>query len=82
VVSGVVHYCVANMPGAVPQTSTTALTNATLPHALTLARLGAVGAARASVHLARGYNTYKGSCVCAPVGEAHRIPSVSLESLL
>jgi alanine dehydrogenase len=82
VVEGIVHYCVANMPGAVPQTSTTALTNATLPHALTLAALGVEKAARASVHLARGLNTHKGACVCAPVARAHGLEAVELSSLL
>lgn len=82
VVDGIVHYCVANMPGAVPQTSTTALTNATLPHALTLARLGVEGAARASVHLARGLNTHRGACVCAPVAQAHGLPTTDLATLL
>ncbi len=79
---GVVHYCVANMPGAVPQTSTTALTNATLPWALALAGKGVEQAARDSVHLARGLNTYKGSCVCAPVAEAHGLEYVALDTLL
>lgn len=79
---GVVHYCVANMPGAVPQTSTTALTNATLPWALALAGQGVEAAARDSVHLARGVNTYKGACVCAPVAQAHGLEAVELESLL
>lgn len=79
---GVVHYCVANMPGAVPQTSTTALTNATLPWALALAGQGVEGAARSSVHLARGVNTYKGACVCAPVAEAHALEYTALDKLL
>ncbi|MEM7153084.1 MAG: alanine dehydrogenase [Myxococcota bacterium] len=79
---GVVHYCVANMPGAVPQTSTTALTNATLPWAVELANKGVVEAARSSVHLARGLNTHRGACVCAPVAEAHGLESVALETLL
>ncbi|MCA9651876.1 MAG: alanine dehydrogenase [Myxococcales bacterium] len=79
---GVVHYCVANMPGAVPQTSTTALTNATLPWALALAGQGVEAAARGSVHLARGLNTYKGACVCAPVAEAHGLDYTPLGDLL
>jgi alanine dehydrogenase len=79
---GVVHYCVANMPGAVPRTSTTALTNATLPWALALARQGVEQAARSSVHLARGLNTYKGACVCAPVAEAHGLEHTPLSQLL
>jgi alanine dehydrogenase len=79
---GVVHYCVANMPGAVPQTSTTALTNATLPWALALAGQGVVAAARGSVHLARGLNTYAGACVCAPVAKAHGLEYTALDTLL
>jgi alanine dehydrogenase len=79
---GIVHYCVANMPGAVPRTSTTALTNATLPWALRLAGQGVEAAARGSVHLARGLNTYKGACVCAPVAEAHGLEHTPLERLL
>lgn len=78
---GVVHYCVANMPGAVPQTSTTALTNATLPWALALAGMGVERAAQSSLHLERGVNTYKGVCVCAPVAEAHGLEHAPLASL-
>ncbi|MGH9322358.1 MAG: alanine dehydrogenase, partial [Vicinamibacteria bacterium] len=57
---GVVHYCVANMPGAVPRTSTFALTNVTLPYALTIANKGVVQAVREDASLASGVNTYKG----------------------
>jgi alanine dehydrogenase len=59
-VHDVVHYCVANMPGAVPQTSTYALTNATRPYALKLANLGVVEAVKADRALARAINTYAG----------------------
>ncbi len=59
-VHDVVHYCVANMPGAVPQTSTYALTNATRPYALKLANLGVVEAVKADRALARAINTYDG----------------------
>lgn len=59
-VENVLHYGVTNMPGAVPRTSTFALTNATLPFALKLARYGAVEAFKRDVHLKRGANTYKG----------------------
>ena len=55
-VDGVVHYCVGNMPGAVPRTSTYALTNATLPYAVTIADLGVDDAVRADPTLARGVN--------------------------
>ena len=59
----VLHYCVANMPGAVARTSTFALTNATIRYALALADQGLVEALRADIALARGLNTYKGKCV-------------------
>jgi alanine dehydrogenase len=61
VAHGVVHYCVANMPGAVPQTSTFALTNATIGYARKLAALGCIAAAEKDVALARGFNTYEGN---------------------
>jgi alanine dehydrogenase len=60
VVDGVVHYCVANMPGAVARTSTYALNNVTLPHALRIADLGWQAALRASPHLAAGLNVHAG----------------------
>ncbi len=60
VVDGVVHYCVANMPGAVARTSTYALNNVTLPHALEIARLGWKDAMRADPHLAEGLNVHAG----------------------
>ncbi len=59
-VHGVVHYCVANMPGAVPQTSTFALTNMTRPYAIKIADLGLVEAAKADRALAKGLNTFGG----------------------
>src|SRR6184192_489464 len=59
-VEGVLHYCVANMPGAVPRTSTFALTNATLPYALKLANLGFKAAVMSDPGLAEGVNTYAG----------------------
>lgn len=71
---GVVHYCVANMPGAVPRTSTVALTNATLPYAQAIATHGLRAAARANPGLAEGINTLGGACVCRPVAEAHGLP--------
>ena len=82
VVEGIVHYCVANMPGAVPQTSTTALTNATLPYALSIANSGLVQAAKASRHLASGINTFAGACVCKPVAEAHGLTYTPLAGTL
>ena len=60
VVDGVVHYCVANMPGAVARTSTYALNNVTLPHALRIARMGWKDALAADPHLAEGLNVHKG----------------------
>ncbi len=79
---GIVHYCVANMPGAVPQTSTIALTNATIPHAMAIANLGVAGAAQANIHLARGLNTLGGACVCEPVAQAHGLSYTALERAL
>ena len=69
-VDGVVHYGVTNMPGAVPRTSTFALNNATMPHLLQLAELGAEEAARRDPHLAAGVNTYGGEITCGPVAES------------
>ncbi|MFZ9396317.1 MAG: alanine dehydrogenase [Erythrobacter sp.] len=60
VVDGIVHYCVANMPGAVARTSTYALNNVTLPHALKIAELGWRGALKANPHLAAGLNVHEG----------------------
>jgi alanine dehydrogenase len=60
VVDGIVHYCVANMPGAVARTSTYALNNVTLPHALRIADLGWQGALKANPHLANGLNVHGG----------------------
>lgn len=68
--SGVVHYAVGNMPGAVPHTSTYALTNATLPFQLDLARLGAAHAVRLLPTLAKGLNTYDGLVTNEPVAQA------------
>lgn len=66
-----VFYCVANMPGAVPHTSTYALTNVTLPYALALANKGWEVALREDMSLARGLNTHAGEVTYAPVAEAH-----------
>jgi alanine dehydrogenase len=77
-----VFYCVANMPGAVPHTSTYALTNATLPYAKALAGKGWLAACQADPSLALGLNTHGGLLVNEPVGTAHSISSVSLESVL
>ena len=69
-VDGIVHYCVANMPGAVPATSTRALTNATLPYVRRIADLGVDAALAADLGLARGLNVAAGEIVYAPVAEA------------
>lgn len=74
VVDGVVHYCVANMPGAVPRTSTWALTNATLPYAVQLADLGPYEAVRRSPQLAGAANTLDGKLTCGPVAAAFDLP--------
>jgi alanine dehydrogenase len=70
VVDGVTHYCVANMPGGVPRTSTFALNNATLPFVLALADRGWKGALAADPHLLAGLNIAFGKVTCAPVAEA------------
>ena len=69
-VDSVLHYCVSNMPAAVPHTSTFALNNATLPYLLTLANKGLEEAARGSRAIAEGVNTYKGKCVYQAVAES------------
>jgi alanine dehydrogenase len=66
---GVLHYAVGNMPGAVPHTSTYALTNATLPYQLEVALHGAAGASRRDTALSHGLNTYAGLVTNAPVAE-------------
>ncbi len=76
VVDGVVHYGVANMPGAVPRTSTFALVNQTLPYAMKLADKG-LDALRADPALALGLNTLKGKLTCPAVGEAFGIDSIT-----
>jgi alanine dehydrogenase len=70
VTHGVVHYCVANMPGAVARTSTFALNNATLPFVLALADKGVLGALRADSHLLAGLNVYDGKITYSAVAEA------------
>ena len=69
-VDGIIHYCVANMPGAVSQTSTYALTNATLAHGLAMAAQGAIPAAQANPHLWPGINCYNGYLTCEEVAQA------------
>jgi alanine dehydrogenase len=69
-IGGVIHYCVANMPGAVPMTSTQALTGATLPYGLSIATHGLNDACRRSPALLRGLNVYNGKCVNPCVAKA------------
>ena len=77
-----VFYCVANMPGAVPHTSTYALTNVTLPYALEIANRGWREALRRDPSFALGLNTHEGSVTCAPVAEAHALPEAALVEVL
>lgn len=74
VVDGVVHYCVANMPGIVPRTSTYALTNATLPYLLRLVGDGVDRAIQSDPGLAKGVNLKDGKITCRGVAEAHGLP--------
>ncbi len=82
VVDGVVHYCVANMPGAVANTSTLALTNATLPFGLSLATKGVETAAKENTGLYQGVNTYKGKLTCRGVSDAFSMEYTELATLL
>jgi alanine dehydrogenase len=77
-----VFYCVANMPGAVPHTSTYALTNVTLPYAVSLADRGWRDALRADPALARGLNTHDGHLVSAPVAQSHGLGHTELAEVL
>jgi len=70
IVDGVIHYCVTNIPGAVPRTSTMALTNATLPYVKKLAALGVTRALLEDVHLANGLNVYRGEITHPAVAES------------
>jgi alanine dehydrogenase len=79
---GVLHYCVANMPGAVPRTSTFALTNATLPYALELANKGFEAAIKADAGLAEGVNTYAGKLTYEAVAESQNVDYTPLDSLI
>jgi alanine dehydrogenase len=81
-VEGVVHYCVANMPGAVPKTSTTALTNATLPYALQIADKGWRGAMRENPEIKLGANVIQGKITYKAVAEAFGLEYFPVESLL
>jgi alanine dehydrogenase len=82
VVDGVVHYCVANMPGAVPITSTKALTNVTLPYVEAIADRGLAGAVAADPALGRGVNVLAGGVTYAAVAEAHGLEHRPLAEVL
>jgi alanine dehydrogenase len=79
---GVVHYGVGNMPGAVPRTSTYALTNVTLPYAVQIADRGLEDTVRDDPALGRGVNVYGGSVASAPVAEAHGLEATPLSALV
>ena len=79
---GVVHYCVANIPGAVARTSTLALTSATLPYLIRIADKGIEGAAAEDEALAKGLSTLRGDLVSEPVAEAHDLSYTDAEKLL
>lgn len=81
-VDGIIHYCVTNMPGAVPATSTRALTNATLPYALEIADKGYAQAAQDNPEIARGINLLDGRITYKSVAEAFGLEYVPLDSLL
>lgn len=82
VVDGVLHYCVANIPGAVAVTSTLALTNATLPYALKIADMGWKEACRKHEDIKKGLNVVDGKIVYAAVGEAFNMPHTPVEDVL
>jgi alanine dehydrogenase len=82
VVDGVVHYCVANMPGAVARTSTFALNSVTLPFTLALADKGWRDALAQDPYLRDGLNVCEGKLTCEPVAQAHDLPYTSAESVL
>jgi alanine dehydrogenase len=79
---GVLHYGVTNMPGAVPRTSTYALTNATLPYVLRLAAQGFEDAVASDPALAKGVNVYQGQITCSPVAETFALGYKPLSELL
>lgn len=81
-VDGIVHYCVANMPGGVARTSTYALNNATLPHLLRIANLGAAEAMACDPHLRAGLNVAGGRITCQPVAEAQGLEWIAPEQAL
>jgi alanine dehydrogenase len=81
-VDGIVHYCVANMPGAVALTSTLALTSTTLPYGLAIASMGPEAACKAKPDLKKGLNTYQGKCTFKGVADAFGIGYADPDALL
>lgn len=81
-VNDVVHYCVTNMPAAVPHTSTLALTNATLPYVIKLAQMGATAAIKSDDGIREGVNTFKGNVTYAAVAQSQSRKSVRVSDLL
>jgi alanine dehydrogenase len=81
-VDGVVHYCVANMPGSVPRTSTVALTNATMNYAVDIATKGWVRACREDDTVKSGLNVCRGKLTCRPVAETFNLPLTPYEEVL
>ena len=82
IIDDIVHYCVANMPGAVPYTSTLALTNATLPYAIELANKGWKKACSENDELKLGLNVINGEVVYEAVAEAFDLPHTSVDNFL
>lgn len=81
-VDGIVHYCVGNMPGAVPRTSTIALTNATLRYGLAIANAGLEEACRTNPVLESGVNTYDGKLTCKNVAESFQMEYIDFRTLI
>jgi alanine dehydrogenase len=82
VLDGVVHYCVTNMPAAVPHTSTLALTNATFPYVMKLAQMGPCAAIKCDQGIREGVNTFRGHVTYAAVAESQNRPSKDVSALL
>jgi alanine dehydrogenase len=82
IVDGIVHYCVANMPGGVPKTSTMALTNATLPYAIEIAGKGWAGAMRGNPEIRMGANVIDGRVTYRGVADAWGIAYTPIDDLL
>jgi alanine dehydrogenase len=81
-IDGIVHYCVSNMPGALPKTSTLALTNATLPYALEIANKGWKKAMKDNIEIGHGANVVKGDVTCKGVADAFGYDYIPIDELL